>query len=116
MSDYLFLSQPATGKTARVKVGWSWTTLFFAPVGVPLFLRRMYVWGAGMILLSLAGLVFSIATEKPAGALTLLPSIYLAAVANRRHAKKLIADGWQVAEPTSEGAMHAKAKWGLSAA
>jgi uncharacterized membrane protein len=36
-----------TGEIVKVKLGWSWTLFFFSSVfGIPLFLRKLNVWGS----------------------------------------------------------------------
>src|SRR5947208_1566920 len=40
------LRNRTTGEIKLQKIGWSWTCLFFSCfVGIPLFKRRLYVWG-----------------------------------------------------------------------
>lgn len=43
------LVNKTSGEKKTIKVGWSWTCFFFSSwLGVPLFLRRLNVWGAFM--------------------------------------------------------------------
>ena len=40
------LKNTTTGEVVQIKVGWSWTLFFFSPfLGIPLFLRKLHVWG-----------------------------------------------------------------------
>lgn len=114
MAVSVFLENPTTKKVAHIKVGWSWTVFFFGWTGIPLFKRKMTAWGVAMIIFSIAGSAYSIATDKPQPAILLIVNIMLAATANKTFAKILLSDGWQFADPASDGAMAAKAKWGLS--
>jgi len=43
----VILRNKTTGETKTVKVGFSWILFFFAGFfGIPLFMRRLYVWGS----------------------------------------------------------------------
>jgi hypothetical protein len=42
----ILLRNRSSGETKEVKIGFSWILFLFAGcLGVPLFLRRLYVWG-----------------------------------------------------------------------
>ncbi|MFZ3033752.1 MAG: hypothetical protein WA138_07055, partial [Parvibaculum sp.] len=52
MAIHATFKNSKTGELKQVKIGWSWTLFFFSSLfGLPLFLRRLYVWGAVELIL-----------------------------------------------------------------
>jgi hypothetical protein len=103
---------PKSGEVKQVKVGWSWTLFFFAGLfGIPLFMRRLNIWGAVMAVLCLAAPFSMGATYIPA----LVLQIYLAIKGNELTAKNYLEHGWEFAEPDSDMVRFARVQWGLSA-
>ncbi len=49
---FVTLENPETGEIRQVRIGFAWTLFLFSSVlGVPLFLRRLYLWGAAILAL-----------------------------------------------------------------
>lgn len=113
-----------SGEHKYVKVGFSWVLLFFSGVlGIPLFLRRLYVWGA--VFLSLWVLyVFSpqILPDTAHSAGTYLSlclvflalQIWIAVKGNEMTAKNLLENGWSFSSPNAQESHYAMMKWDLS--
>ena len=119
---HVALQDPRTGEIRSVKIGWSWTLYFFASFfGIPLFRRKLHMWGA--IMLVSGGFWFSRAiyhSNDPyegVGLLMFLASqgvhIYLAAKGNELTAKNLLLEGWVFVKPESLEAIEAKRRWGI---
>ena len=122
----VMMKNPKTGELKEVKVGWSWTHFFFSGFfGLPLFLRRLHVWGGVCLAIYIAMLVFSYifgsSGEGEAAAIyyllgTVLTGviIFLAIKGNELTAKNYIEQGWVFVDPESETVKMAKGKWGIS--
>lgn len=122
----VMIKNPKTGELKEVKVGWSWTLLFFSGFfGLPLFLRRLPIWGGVCLILMLLVMVFSYIAETRGNEIadaiyvlsyfTLLGiNIYLAIKGNELTAKNYIEQGWVFVDPESETVKMAKGKWGIS--
>ena len=120
------MKNPKTGELKEVKVGWSWTLLFFSGFyGLPLFLRRLPIWGSVCLILMLLVMVFSYIAEtrgeEIAAAIYVLSYfvllgiiIFLAIKGNELTAKNYIEQGWVFVDPESETVKMAKGKWGIS--
>jgi hypothetical protein len=110
------LRNKKTGKIKSQKIGWSWTCLFFSILfGIPLFARRLYGWGAVMLVLALLqrGRTQETVQEVRQGTyqysasgayvdiiLDLLPvvvAIFFAATANRMAGRKYLRHDWEFA-------------------
>ncbi|MFG1465692.1 hypothetical protein V5F77_22675 [Xanthobacter sp. DSM 24535] len=119
------MKNPKTGELKRIKVGWSWVLFFFSTVfGIPLFLRRLYVWG---ILINVINFSYSITESvtdlepKEMGTLVLMVclldlglSIFFAIKGNELTAKNYLEHGWVFAEPDSQETWYAKTRWSLA--
>lgn len=108
-----------TGELKQVKVGWSWTLLFFSSFfGLPLFLRRLHVWGAIELAL---WIVYVIGLALPNDVLVsgifliqLGLSIWLAIKGNEMTAKNYLENGWVFADADNDATKVARLNWGLS--
>jgi hypothetical protein len=113
---------PKTGELKKVKIGWSWTLFFFSALfGLPLFLRKLYIWGAVLLVLWVVNLLGpSIVGEDDGIAVNVLLSfillglqIWLGIKGNEMTAKNYLEHGWRFAEPQSDITKFACRKWGI---
>jgi hypothetical protein len=112
-----------TGRERRVATGFAWDLFLFAGVlGLPLFLRRLPSWGAGVLVLWLFVLIVSIvrvgaeATEIAQLVLFvafLVLQIGLGFYGNRLTARTLLHHGWTIDQPNDRGAKLVIEKWRL---
>lgn len=117
------LKNPRTGEIKRIKVGFSWTLFLFSSfLGLPLFLRRLYVWGAVFLCLwviNFAAGMLDAATAIAAQAVLFFIfaglQIWLGVKGNEMTAKAHLENGWTFADPDSEFTKLAKMRWGLFA-
>jgi hypothetical protein len=113
-----------SGKERRVATGFAWDLFLFAGVfGVPLFLRRLPSWGAGVLVLWLLVLIVSIlrlgaeATQIAQLALFaafLVLQIGLGFYGNRLTARTLLHHGWTIDQPNDRGTKPVVDKWRLT--
>jgi hypothetical protein len=122
MALYVPFKQPRTGEVRTVKVGWSWVLFLWSGVfGLPLFLRRLNVWGAVFLALWAVNLVASFGFAGGGGArgLSLIAmiglQIWLGIKGNEMTAKNYLEQGWEFAEPNAEATLEGKARWRISA-
>ena len=115
-------SQDGELREVKVKVGWSWTLFLFSGFfGLPLFLRRLYIWGFVFLALWLVNLLSVIAGAKGVGInLILVATLWCLAIwmgikGNEMTAKNYLEQGWRFAEPQSEITKFARGKWGILA-
>jgi hypothetical protein len=112
---------PKTGEMKRVKVGWSWTLFFFSGVfGLPLFLRKLYIWGFVFLALWAVNLLVSSSTSENADAAKVFMffvglglAVWLGVKGNEMTAKNYLEQGWTFAEPQSDAVKFAQGKWGI---
>jgi len=116
------IKNPASGEYKEVKVGWSWTLFFFAGFfGLPLFLRRLYVWGSVYLVISVVSVLSGYLGENEMilwgnTGLSLICiglNIFLAIKGNEMTAKNFLEQGWVFSEPESDAVKIAKGKWGI---
>jgi len=124
------LKNPRTGEFKEIKVGWSWVLFFFAGFwGIPLFLRKLNIWGGIFLFLSLFGTCqswianFFAGDAETAGLMgigvlgfsvsMLVLTVYIAAKGNELTAKNLLENGWVFAYPHNAKTAEAKRQWGI---
>ena len=115
-----------TGELRQVKVGFSWVLLLFSGfLGIPLFLRRMHIWGAVFLALwALNFLVVSIlpegdASDESYAVLMLIMiglQIYMGIKGNELTAKNYLENGWEFSDELNNDATvkFAKTQWRLA--
>jgi hypothetical protein len=65
MAINVAFQNPTTGEIKSVKVGWSWLLLFLSGVfGIPLFMRKLTMWGFVFLAANLFGLACLMAGES----------------------------------------------------
>lgn len=111
-----------TGEIRQVKIGFSWILFLFSfAFGIPLFLRRLYVWGAIFFVLEVLLIVLPIHEVE----FTPLDFIWIAMLAlsgymgvkgNEITAKNYLENGWEFAGDMNEEATvkFAKTQWRLA--
>jgi len=117
------MKNPKTGELKEVKVGWSWTLFLFAGFfGLPLFLRRLHIWGAIFLVLWVVNLVGTTVVTGDAGALITVIlfvvffglQIFLGIKGNEMTAKNYLEHNWTFVDPNSEITKMAKMRWGIT--
>jgi len=117
------IKNPKTGEIKEVKVGWSWVLFLFSGLfGLPLFLRKLNVWGAVFlslwVLLMIAPAV--ILGEEGQTIYILLNliflglEIFLGIKGNEMTVKNYLENNWVFVDPDSELTKMAKMRWGIS--
>ena len=116
------MKNPSTGELQEVKVGWSWTLFLFAGLfGLPLFLRKLHIWGGiYLVLWALLMLVTYLGTGDIAiigssilNIIFLCLNVFLAIKGNEMTAKNYLEHGWIFTDPDSDAVRMAKGKWGI---
>jgi hypothetical protein len=119
------LRNKATGEIKLQKIGWSWTCFLFSPIlGIPLFIRKLNVWGTIMLVIwainfispSLSGMaIYSFFVMVVIFLIQIGFMIFFGIIANRMAGKNYLEHGWEFAEPTSNSTNMARHAWGLPA-
>jgi hypothetical protein len=124
------LRNKATGKLKFHKIGWSWSCFFgSAFIGIPLFRRGLYGWGAVVVALWVIDLLSSdwsldeeltLSSLEEGLALSAVMflvgtglSFFFGAKANTLAGRRYLATGWEFARPNSEEAAAARRAWGV---
>jgi hypothetical protein len=118
---YVTIRNPRTGEVRTLKVGWSWVLFFWSGfLGLPLFLRRLYGWGALFLVIFVLTIILDAAGESDDGAAALAGivglvslglSIYLGIKGNEITGKNFLDHGWLFDEPMSTSANFARKAW-----
>ena len=92
------LVHPLTGEIRSIKNGFSWTCLLWSWFfGIPLFIRKLYIWGVVMIVLQF----LYISGEPGSGGyiafVILVLSVVLGFKANKWAVKRYLDKGWTLA-------------------
>jgi hypothetical protein len=116
------MKNPKTGEVKEVKVGWSWILFLFSGFfGLPLFLRKLTMWGGIFLAVCIVSLVASAGSSDGAQTLSGLMAlvsfglaIFMGVKGNEMTAKNYLEQGWSFVEPESELTRIAKVKWGIA--
>jgi hypothetical protein len=112
-TSYVVLKNPRSGEVKSQKTGWSWTCFFFSTfLGVPLFLRGLYVWGWLMVVIFLIDLFSYQQLGLGVGIIEIGFSIFFGIKANEMAGKQYLDNGWEFATP--DAAELGRAAWGLT--
>ena len=123
MSVRVTLKNEKTGELKQVKVGWSWILFLFSGLfGLPLFLRRLYVWGGVFLILWVANFYFIPSVEAGSEGEIIFASIsmiviflclqiWLGIKGNEMTAKNYLENGWIFSNLESDDVKFAKQKW-----
>jgi hypothetical protein len=119
-----------SGEHKYIKVGFSWVLFLFSGVlGIPLFVRRLHVWGGvffALWLIYLLGPRFLAAQSTELGALSAIDlwlvlnviflglAIWIGIKGNEMTAKNLLEKGWILSSPDNQATRLAMTKWNLS--
>jgi len=121
LDQYVELKNEHSQEVKKIKVGFSWPCFFFGFFfGVPLFVRKLNVWGTVMasidILYILLNTSESIKARNAAFIIFLSIiglSMFLGFKANEMTAKTLIESGWEFKTNENSNVAFAKEKWFL---
>lgn len=117
------MKNPKTGEIKEVKVGWSWTLFLFSGFfGLPLFLRKLHVWGGVFLALWAINMIVPRILPSDEGAFFAIGlfficfglQIFLAIKGNEMTAKNYLENGWTFVEPDSELTKMGKMRWGIT--
>ena len=120
------LKNERTGEIKDLKVGWSWTLFLFSWfLGLPLFLRKLPIWGAAMLVLCIFYWVLD-ALRPGSDQITQIAilyffisfvifglSIFFGIKGNELTAKNLLENGWKFAAEEDQSTSFARTKWSL---
>jgi len=117
------MTNPKTGEVKEVKIGWSWTLFIFSSfLGIPLFLRKLNIWGGVILILWIANIIAQSAMQSEDEGLGVMIlfnlifcclSIWLGIKGNEMTAKNYLELGWTFSNPDSDEVKFAKGKWGI---
>mgnify|MGYP003575809149 FL=1 len=116
------MKNPRTGEVKEVKVGWSWILFLFSGFfGLPLFLRKLTMWGGVFLAISALSMVGNLGQSDEAAGLVFLMffvslglSIFMGVKGNELTAKNYLEHGWTFVDPQAEQTRIAKVKWGIA--
>jgi len=119
------MKNPKTGEIKEIKVGWSWTLFLFSGVfGIPLFLRKLHIWGGIFLALSIVNLMGPALMSSDDAALGLSIifgiiffglKIFMGLKGNEMTAKNYLENNWVFVNPESDITKMAKMRWGIAA-
>lgn len=112
-----------TGEVRQVKVGFSWVLFLFAGIlGIPLFIRKLNMWGSVFLAVWVVNLLVSSLPSSDDVDLSILVlfcvmaglQIYMGIKGNELTAKNYLETGWELTEPDAPLTQYAKKQWGLA--
>lgn len=109
---FVKMSNPSTGESKTIDIGFSWTLLFFSGVmGIPLFLRKLHVWGTVMLIIwAVVNLLLPFSMSVLILPIWMGLTIYLGAVGNKLTAINYLKLGW-VFDDSERNIKYAKMVW-----
>ncbi|RBQ26354.1 hypothetical protein [Arcobacter sp. CECT 9188] len=117
------MTNPKTGEEKEIKIGWSWILFLFSGfLGLPLFLRKLYIWGGIFLILWIVYIVapsLFYSDEEALGLYIILNliflglQIWLGTKGNELTAKNYLELGWKFTDIDSNETKYAKEKWGI---
>lgn len=117
------MKNPKIGEIKEVKVGFSWILFLFSVFfGLPLFLRKLYIWGGVFLALWVVHIMLGIIgqeSETAAIFYVLLQFIFIGLMifmgikGNELTAKNYLEQGWEFVDNDSEVVQQAKRKWNI---
>jgi hypothetical protein len=118
----IVLRNKSSGETKEVKVGFSWILFLFAGcLGIPLFLRRLHVWGAVFLALWILDVLVVMASPEQGSAIVFSINlifcglqIWLGIKGNEMTAMNLLENGWEFTDSGSDAVRFARLKWGIA--
>jgi hypothetical protein len=118
----IVLRNKLSGETKEVKVGFSWILFLFAGcLGIPLFLRRLHVWGAVFLALWILDVLVVMASPEQGSAIVFSINliffglqIWLGIKGNEMTAMNLLENGWEFTDSGSDAVRFARLKWGIA--
>lgn len=118
---HVTMKNPVTGELKRIKIGFSWVLFLFSPIlGIPLFLRKLYVLGAVMVGWNLLGMIGMPGDPGHVGIYVLTQlviqlglMIWLGLKGNEYTAKNYLERGWQLTQPDAVETRYALQAWGI---
>ena len=126
MAAYVKIRNDQSGEIKQLKIGWSWTLLFFSQFfGLPLFMRKLHSWGSVFLILALLGLAITFGEfDEPFRSnwnfrdyfFAIVPNllnILIAVKGNEITARNYLAHGWSFADPNGTDADFANIRWKL---
>src|ERR1700735_5645432 len=109
MKVMIAFQNPKTGEVKHVKCGWSWTLFFWSGFfGLPLFLRKLNIWGVVLLVLVLVDLLIGPFGMDSSGLQTIFYFVFLGLdfwlglKGNEMTAKNYLEHDWVFVEPDSE--------------
>jgi hypothetical protein len=119
----LAFKDPRTGKLMRVPAGFAWSLFLFSGLlGVPLFARRLHLWGAVILGLWIADLLASLVVAGRVATVTqsllfaafLAVQLWLGFKGNEITARSCLERGWTVVDSDDAATKRLLVRWGLA--
>ncbi len=118
------MKNSSTGEMKELSTGFNWILFLFSGVfGIPLFLRKLNVWGGIFAFLSIIGIfgyiliigkvLAGLALFYIANIIIFILSIMIGKNGNKLTAKNYLENGWVFVDENGNGVKYAKSKWGI---
>lgn len=121
------LRNERSGGLMEIKVGWSWALFLFSGfLGIPLFLRKLNMWGAMMLTICILSWVLNVISHSSdrmlqADILLLIVNIaqlslmiFFGIKGNELTAKNLLENGWVFSDKDDQATTYARTVWALA--